>query len=45
MSKPRKSKSNTCVIIDAAHGANVPGKGSPYSLNKVPPHLEFREYL
>lgn len=45
MSKPRKSKSNTCVIIDAAHGANVPGKGSPYSLNKVQPHLEFREYL
>ena len=45
MSKPRKSKSNTCVIIDAAHGVNVPGKGSPYSLNNVQPHLEFREYL
>lgn len=34
-----------CVIIDAAHGINTSGKGSPYTLNKVPPHLEFREYL
>ena len=37
--------SKVCVIIDPAHGANTAGKGSPYTLNKVPPHLEFREYL
>lgn len=34
-----------CVIIDPAHGANTAGKGSPFTLNNVPPHLEFREYL
>ena len=34
-----------CVIIDPAHGVNTSGKGSPYTLNNVPPHLEFREYL
>lgn len=34
-----------CVIIDPAHGINTSGKGSPYTLNNVPPHLEFREYL
>ena len=37
--------SKVCVIIDAAHGINTAGKGSPYTLNNVPPHLEFREYL
>ena len=37
--------SKVCVIIDAAHGINTSGKGSQYTLNKVPPHLEFREYL
>ena len=37
--------SKVCVIIDPAHGVNTAGKGSPYTLNKVPPHLEFKEYL
>ena len=37
--------SKICVIIDPAHGVNTAGKGSPYTLNKVPPHLEFKEYL
>ena len=37
--------SKICVIIDPAHGINTAGKGSPYTLNKVPPHLEFKEYL
>ena len=37
--------SKICVIIDPAHGVNTSGKGSPYTLNKVPPHLEFKEYL
>ena len=37
--------SKVCVIIDPAHGINTAGKGSPYTLNKVPPHLEFKEYL
>ena len=40
-----KAVSKVCVIIDPAHGANTSGKGSPYTLNAVPPHLEFREYL
>lgn len=39
------SKSKVCVIIDPAHGINTAGKGSPFTLNNVPPHLEFREYL
>ena len=37
-------RSNVIVILDRAHGINTPGKGSPWSLNKVPPELPFREW-
>jgi N-acetylmuramoyl-L-alanine amidase len=32
------------VILDAGHGINTPGKGSPYALNGVEPGLYIREY-
>lgn len=32
------------VILDRAHGINTPGKGSPWTLNRVPPELPFREW-
>ena len=32
------------ILIDNGHGKETKGKGSPYSLNKVPPELPFMEY-
>lgn len=32
------------IYIDAGHGNNTAGKGSPYALNKVKPALELREW-
>lgn len=32
------------VILDAGHGINTPGKGSPYALNGVAPELYIKEY-
>ena len=32
------------VILDAGHGVNTPGKGSPYALHGVEPGLYFKEY-
>lgn len=32
------------VILDAGHGVETPGKGSPYALNGVSPELYIKEY-
>lgn len=32
------------VLVDAGHGSNTSGKGSPYSLSGVLPELSFREW-
>lgn len=32
------------VILDAGHGKNTPGKGSPYALNGIEPGLYLKEY-
>lgn len=32
------------VILDAGHGINTPGKGSPYALHGVEPGLYLKEY-
>lgn len=32
------------ICLDAGHGEETPGKRSPWSANKVPPELPFREY-
>lgn len=32
------------VILDAGHGVNTPGKGSPYASNGVEPGLYIKEY-
>lgn len=33
------------ICLDAGHGEETPGKRSPWSANKVPPTLPFREYM
>lgn len=32
------------ILIDNGHGVNTAGKGSPYTLNKVKPALDLREW-
>lgn len=36
---------NVVVCLDNGHGEETPGKRSPWSANKVPPTLPFREYM
>ena len=40
----QQKNKQTHVLIDAGHGSNTPGKGSPYSLSGTLPAIEFREW-
>lgn len=41
---PKADHSKVLVILDNGHGSNTKGKGSPWSLNNVPPELPLREW-
>ena len=36
---------NVVICLDNGHGEETPGKGSPWSIYKVPPEIPFKEYL
>lgn len=42
--KPNTMERKVIICLDNGHGAETPGKRSPWSANKVKPELPFREY-
>lgn len=35
---------NIVICLDNGHGEETPGKGSPWTIHKVPPEIPFKEY-